>query len=37
MSVPRQLDKLLQLNSPVSLGDDSEGKSKNPLKVRVKL
>ncbi|KNA24437.1 hypothetical protein SOVF_015840 [Spinacia oleracea] len=33
VSVPRQLDKLLQLNSPVSLGDDSEGKSKNPLKV----
>lgn len=33
VSVPRQLDKLQQLNSPRSSGDDSEGKSKNPLKV----
>ncbi|XP_021715205.1 ultraviolet-B receptor UVR8-like [Chenopodium quinoa] len=33
VSVPRQLDMLVQLNSPRSLGDDSEGKSKNPLKV----
>ncbi|XP_021739150.1 ultraviolet-B receptor UVR8-like [Chenopodium quinoa] len=33
VSVPCQLGTLAQLNSPRSLGDDSEGKSKNPLKV----
>lgn len=33
VSVPRQMDKLIELDSPQSLGNDSEGKTKTPLKI----